>query len=79
MEDITDPAREELERLIAKVGTQKAAADKLGLSTSVVNDIVLGRRPISRNVLGKLGYERVTIHVKSERLPRLMKAIEKVI
>lgn len=79
MDDIKDPAREELEGLIAKEGSQRAAADKLGTSPSVINDIVLGRRNISRSVLSKLGYERVTIHVKTDKLPRLMKAIEKVI
>ena len=79
MDDIKDPAREELEGLIAKEGSQRAAADKLGTSPAVINDIVLGRRNISRFVLSKLGYERVTIHVKTDKLPRLMKAIEKVI
>lgn len=78
MEEIKDPAREELEKLIAKEGSQRAAADMLGTSPSVINDIVLGRRNISRTVLSKLGYERVTIHVKTDKLPRLIKAIEKL-
>ena len=74
-----DPAREDLEKLIADEGSQRAAADKLGTSPSVINDSVLGRRNMSRSVLSKLGYERVIVHVKTDKLPRLMKAIEKVL
>lgn len=74
-----DPAREELEKLIAKAGSQKAAADHLDISTSLINDIVLGKRNISRTVLNKLGCERVIVHVKTDKLPRLMKAIEKAL
>ena len=79
MNELNDPAREELEKLIAEHGSQKAAADHIGISPAVVNDIILGRRNISRTVLSKLGFVRVTIHVREDRLPRVMKAIEKVV
>lgn len=75
---VSDPAREELEKLIAQHGSQTAAARKLDISASLLNDIILGKRNISRTVLSKLGFVRVTIHVREDRLPRVMKAIEKV-
>lgn len=72
-----DPAKQAIRELIDEKGTQAAAAEALGISPSFINDILHGKRNISKPVLTKLGFERVTVHVRSERVPHVMRAIEK--
>ena len=48
-----------LERLVQRVGSQKALAQKLGVSEAYLSD-VLGGRPPGRKLLDPLGLERVT-------------------
>jgi transcriptional regulator with XRE-family HTH domain len=46
-----------LERRVEQAGSQKQAADELGISTQYLNDLLRGRRQPSDNVLEKLGLE----------------------
>lgn len=47
--------------------TQKDVAEQIGISTSFMNDIIMGRRHIPMAVATYLGYDyKVTIFVKKE-------------
>jgi len=54
-------AEQALDQLIARLGSQKAAAKHLGVSQAYVNDLAKRRRPMSAKILGKLGYKRVVV------------------
>ena len=54
----------ELEKCVAKAGSQKEAARLLGISTQYLNDLLRGRREASARVLGKLGLRRVVVRNK---------------
>lgn len=47
-----------LRNFVREAGTQKAAADRLGISATFMSDMVKGRMPISGSVAKKLGYQR---------------------
>lgn len=53
-----------LRRECSDLGTQKAWAEKHGVSPAYVNDLLQGRREISDNVADMLGYERRVIFTK---------------
>lgn len=72
-----DQAKIELQKLIVSKGTKTAAARMLGVSPSLITEITKGRRDIPKKVLTQLGFERVIVHVRSERVPHVMRAIEK--
>ena len=55
--------RKKLAAMIEDRGTQKAVADELGISTSWLNDILIGRGDVA-NLADKLGLERVTVFVE---------------
>jgi transcriptional regulator with XRE-family HTH domain len=44
-----------LERHVRRAGSQKRAAEELGISAQYLNDLLQGRREPSDNVLEKLG------------------------
>lgn len=48
-----------LERLCQKLGSQKALAEKLGVSPSYISDVLSGRRDISESLARKLGLKVV--------------------
>lgn len=70
-------ALEELKKRVQQRGSQKAVAEELGIHPSYLNDILKGKTGLSDNVLAKLGYERVVVHVKSHQVPRVIREIEK--
>jgi transcriptional regulator with XRE-family HTH domain len=51
----------ELEKQVRKAGSQKEAADALGISAQYLNDLLRGRREASGNVLEKLGLKRIVV------------------
>jgi plasmid maintenance system antidote protein VapI len=55
----------ELEGLISQ-GSQAQAARALGVSQQFVCDVVRRRRPITRGLALKLGYERRVYYVRAE-------------
>lgn len=74
-----DPVMEELESRIAEAGSQKACAEVLEISPSYLNDILKGKRALTPNILSKLGYVRVSVHVPTGRAGDVVKAIEKTL
>lgn len=72
-------AKKELEKRIAKAGSQKAFADELAISASYLNDILQGKRSLTPAVLSKLGYVRVSVDVPGNKELEVRKAIEKTL
>lgn len=56
----TDPIKA-LRRMVDAHVTQRAAAEKLGLSQTHLSDLLRGRRTFSESVLAKLGLRRETV------------------
>ena len=50
-----------LRRIVDSCVTQKAAAEKLGLSQTHLSDLLRGRRTFSEATLAKLGLRRETV------------------
>ena len=64
MSELTEITEEELREAIKDAVeniylTQRALAEKMNLSTTYVNDIILGTTPISDNVARFFGYELI--------------------
>lgn len=59
---MTTLAERRLAAVIARTGSQKAAARELGVSAAYLNDVVRGRRAMSARLARALGLERVTIY-----------------
>ena len=76
MTEVNSQAIEELKRLVEIKGSKKAAAEALDIHPSYLGEILNGTRELSDNVLAKLGYTKVVVHVKSERVPKVVRAIE---
>ena len=76
---VTDLAMEDLKERIKSKGSQKAVADELELTPAHLSDILSGKRNLSDNVLAKLGFERVSVNVKTRDAQRLIRAIEAVL
>ncbi len=58
-----------LRRLIREVGSQKAAAKKLGCSPQFINDVLQGRREMTETLAARLGFKRVVTFVPKGRKP----------
>jgi transcriptional regulator with XRE-family HTH domain len=76
---IHDPVPDELRKRVEDSGSQKAVADELGISAQHLGDILRGRRTAGPALLEKLGFARVTMHVKTNTLPDVVSAIDDVI
>lgn len=48
-------------------GTITALAGELGVSKQFLSGVLLGKRPVSDNILAKLGIERVTTYRRKGR------------
>jgi transcriptional regulator with XRE-family HTH domain len=53
-----------LKQRIRETGSQKKAAESLGISAQYFNDLLRGRREPSENVLKELGFEWKIARVK---------------
>ena len=56
-----------LRKLISELGSQKAAADRLGFTPSFINDVLQGRREMTDQLARKLGFKRVVTWVPLKR------------
>lgn len=56
-----DELRNNINRLIDKYGSQKAAADKLGISTQYLNDYLNNRRAAGAKILSAMKLRRVDV------------------
>ena len=54
----------QLAKWVKACGTQRQAASALGVSTSLVNEMLSGRRNITPHVLGQLGLKRVVVRTR---------------
>lgn len=54
--------REEIRKRIRQIGTQKEAAKRWGFSDQFINDIIKGRRNITKKLLAAIGYKRTVIY-----------------
>jgi len=50
-----------LAALVARVGSQRGAAEVLGVSASFVSDMLRNKRRFSERILRKLGLQRVVV------------------
>ena len=51
--------KKDLLELVNKMSTQKALAEKIGISEQYLTDILKGRREMGPRVIAFLGYEKV--------------------
>lgn len=58
---------EALRTLVRELGSQKAAAKKLGFTPSFINDVLQGRREMTEALAVKLGFKRVVTFVPKGR------------
>jgi DNA-binding transcriptional regulator YdaS (Cro superfamily) len=52
-----------LRNLVQQLGSQKAAAKRLGFTPSFINDVLQGRREMTEALASKLGFKRVITFV----------------
>jgi plasmid maintenance system antidote protein VapI len=57
---------EMLRDYIRERGTQKMAAQSLGISSPFLSDILLGKREVSDNVARKLGFSKIHLFARIE-------------
>jgi hypothetical protein len=55
-----------LKKEIKKHGDQKALAERIGITPGFLNDILVGRAPVTQQVAEYLGYNKVTGFEKRE-------------
>jgi hypothetical protein len=55
------PVIEELRFLVKHHGSQKEAARELGISEQYLSDLLLGRRSVSEEIAGKVGYRAIWV------------------
>lgn len=55
-----------IERIIEERGTQKAAAEFLGVSQQYLTDLLKGRRDPGKKILDKLGLESSVIYTPKQ-------------
>lgn len=65
-----DEVMSALRDAVAAAGSQRAAADRMGVSQAYLADVLHGRRAIGGRVLDALGLERVTLIVPVARQSR---------
>jgi transcriptional regulator with XRE-family HTH domain len=70
-----DVVSKELRRRIG-AGTQDALASVLGVSPSLITEILKGRRTASPALLEKIGITEITTHVKNEQVELVVSAIQ---
>lgn len=75
MTDFPNLALEELRKRVDAAGSQTAAANQLGVSLSQLNEILNGRRDVSKSILQKIGFDKVVIHVKKQDRSKLLREI----
>jgi hypothetical protein len=63
---IVDP-RSRLRRLVRRCGTQRAAANEMGISKNYLSDLLHGHRMCSDRILGKLQLRRIIVSVRRPR------------
>lgn len=61
----SSPVIEKLHEEIERLGTQRAAADKFGVSASYITDLLKGLREPGKKLLKAIGFVRI---VRYERL-----------
>ena len=66
----------EIDKRIETLGSQKAVADELGTSESLITEIKKGRRSAPLSVVAKLGFMRITFHVRATHAPRVVRVLE---
>ena len=75
MNDVPNLAIEELKKRVA-ASSQKVVAEQLGISPQYLSDILMARRDLSDNVIVKLGFMKVSVYVKTQEVPQMIRAIE---
>jgi len=61
-----EEARELVGELVEELGSQSAAAERLGVSKTMVSDILSGARKVTDNIARKLGYSKVVVFIKQD-------------
>lgn len=75
MTDVPNLALEYLRARVNSAGSQTAAAKELGIPLSQLNEVLSGRRDISKGMLEKIGFDKVEIHIRKEDRVKLVRAI----
>ncbi len=73
---LTDVFITELGERIKTLGTQEAVAKELEISPSLVTEFLKGRRIPSPAVLKKLGFTRISFHIRTERVKPVVRLIK---
>ena len=73
---LPDPVLLELKERIKTLGSQTAVANDLSISPSMITEILKGRRTASPSILEKLGFVRITFHIKKDRILPVIRLIK---
>ena len=65
---LPDLVANELRARIEKIGSAKKVAEELEIPQSMITEILKGRRMASPTIAEKLGFVRITFHVKRDRV-----------
>ena len=66
MAQTIDPLAE-LKKLVTQCGSQRGAANFIGVSDAYLSDMLKGRRGIGPKVLEKLGLSKVIVHNRAAK------------
>jgi predicted transcriptional regulator len=67
MEQITaEEARELIRGMVDQMGSQTLVAKDLGVSPTMISDILSGARNVSDKIAQKIGYSKVVVFVKQD-------------
>lgn len=76
MTKLQDAALEQLKLRIERAGSQKAAADELGVSPSDITNALKGYRPMTESMLNALGFRTVSVAVPVEQAEQMIKELQ---
>jgi hypothetical protein len=72
---LPNPVITELNRRIEDSGSKKAAATELGISQQYLGDVVAERRAAGKKLLSKLGFTRISFHIRTDRVKPVVRLI----
>jgi plasmid maintenance system antidote protein VapI len=55
--------RDRLTDMVAEHGSQKVVANIMGVSKGYLNDVLMGRRPVSEHMAERLGWRKFVVFV----------------
>lgn len=76
MVDISNPVITALRERVSDKGSQKDVANEIGVSTTHLSDVLSGNRNLGGKILDRLGFVKITLHVKKEHVGRVLRVLD---